>query len=385
VTLGLALFMELNVLISLVIGFFFFRLQSWFGEAYGLATDANYPYTGYQQFGSMTAYAVLIIILTRKYLWRVLRQAVRGGGDEVLSYRAAIILFLLTFVGVAFWARWLGYSIPGMLLLFLCLVGIGFVLAKFRAECGQPYRGMATIGLLGLVGMFGGLRLLGPNGIIFGSFAGALIIMCIFTLSGLQLEMLEIARRGRLRRSHVFGAVTLGLVGGVLLGGWVYFSSAYAISVDKYPIATGEFNQKGDFKTYTTRMARWTSELKGEASATAQEGDVGRGRIVALFSAGITVLITVLRQFFAGFWFHPIGFVLASSTMVHDAWGSLLAAWLIRFAVLKLGGATSVRTKLMPVATGLVLGSIAAYTFFMILTINLNFFSPSTLRFYAYF
>jgi hypothetical protein len=382
--LGLALFMELNVLMSLVVGFFFYRLQFWFGETYGLATDANYPYAGNQQAGSMAAYAILIVILARKYLWRVLRQAIRGGGDEVLSYRAAIILFLLSFVGIAFWARWLGYSVPGMLLVFACLVGIGLVMAKLRAECGQPHYGMTTISLLALVGLFGGLRLLGPTGLVFGSFASALIIMSIFTLAGLQLEMVEVARRIRLRRSHVLGTVALGLAGGVLLGGWVYFSSAYAISCDKYPIATGEFNQKGDFKVYNSSMATWTAEIKGDDAAQ-QSRDVGRAYIVGLMSAGLTVILTVLRQFFAGFWFHPVGFVLSSSAMVAQAWGSLLAAWAIRFAVLKLGGATSVRTKLMPFATGLVLGTIAAYAIFVAITLHLSFFSPSTLRFYGYF
>ncbi|MBD3239345.1 MAG: hypothetical protein GF331_02075, partial [Chitinivibrionales bacterium] len=36
--LGIGLFMELNVLMSLVVGFFIFRLQYWFGETYGLET-----------------------------------------------------------------------------------------------------------------------------------------------------------------------------------------------------------------------------------------------------------------------------------------------------------------------------------------------------------
>ena len=42
--LSLAIFMELNVLMSLVLGFFLFRCQHWFGEATGLALNPDYPY-----------------------------------------------------------------------------------------------------------------------------------------------------------------------------------------------------------------------------------------------------------------------------------------------------------------------------------------------------
>jgi hypothetical protein len=77
-----------------------------------------------------------------------------------------------------------------------------------------------------------------------------------------------------------------------------------------------------------------------------------------IFGAAVTTALTILRQLFAGFWFHPIGFILGSSHMIEGVWGSVLAAWAIRATVLKFAGAATVKTKLFPFFVGLFLGSV---------------------------
>ncbi len=46
--------------------------------------------------------------------------------------------------------------------------------------------------------------------------------------------------------------------------------------------------------------------------------------------------------------------------MTGDAWGSLAMALAVRYGVLKLGGALTVRQKLLPFAVGCILGIVAA-------------------------
>jgi hypothetical protein len=70
------------------------------------------------------------------------------------------------------------------------------------------------------------------------------------------------------------------------------------------------------------------------------------------------VVLAVLRQMFAGFWFHPIGFVLGSAHMLEWAWGSVLVAWCIRAVVLKFGGAATVKEKLFPFFVGVFFGGV---------------------------
>ena len=64
--------------------------------------------------------------------------------------------------------------------------------------------------------------------------------------------------------------------------------------------------------------------------------------------------------------------------MMQEAWGSLLLAWLIRLTVLKLGGAATVRNKLLPFATGIFLGGMTAYLVYAVTVSYLKFFVPGT-------
>jgi len=101
-----------------------------------------------------------------------------------------------------------------------------------------------------------------------------------------------------------------------------------------------------------------------DAHAGDENSPVEPRSIIFGLSAAVTVAITFLRQAFAGFWFHPIGFILAPTRLAQNVWGSLLVAWAIRFAVLKLGGASTVREKLRPAAFGIVAAAITAFILF---------------------
>jgi hypothetical protein len=84
------------------------------------------------------------------------------------------------------------------------------------------------------------------------------------------------------------------------------------------------------------------------------------------------MILTLLRQYFSGFWFHPIGFVVGSTHVFDCAnWGNLAVAWAIRLIVLKIGGATAVRHKLQPFFVGVFLAAlITLLVFFAINSIS---------------
>ena len=91
--------------------------------------------------------------------------------------------------------------------------------------------------------------------------------------------------------------------------------------------------------------------------------------------------ITLLRQLFPGFWFHPVGFLVGPSQMMQSVWGSMLAAYLIRLGVLRLGGAATVREKLVPAACGTFLGAVAVHAIYMLVNAYWFFFSKGNLKF----
>lgn len=385
-TLGLALFMELHVLLSMVVGYLLFRSQYWLGEQYGLAADREYPYVDQQQLGAYLMYALLILWFTRKHWWRVVRVALgaqTGMADEALTYRGGLLTLAATLAGMYGWARWVGLRPEAMLLFFAAVVATGLTAARLRAECGTPSTGFMPTSFIYVLPLLGGLSVFGAQGVIFATFAAALITSKGFCqLPGLQVELVEVGRRLHVRRRQVVMTVALGVGGAIVIGGWVYLSSLYAIGAQNYPIVTAEFVGQGNFKVFTELVAAGG----GTAPTDTAVAWFRNPRLWGLCgAAGVTALIAFLRQAFAGFWFHPIGFITAATPMAVEAWGSFLLAWIIRFAILKLGGAITVRTKLLPFASGMVFGTVAAYMLFGLVKAYLYYFHPSSLRFYMQF
>ena len=161
----------------------------------------------------------------------------------------------------------------------------------------------------------------------------------------------------------------------VVIGGWVYLGSAYAIGADNYPIATGQFAGAGDFSVFTGEVNAMPAAATLPESATSNHGTLG-----LIFGGAVTLVLTVLSRLFANFIFHPAGFLLGFTPMMGGAWGSLLLACGVRFAVLKLGGAATVREKLVPFAIGCLFGVAAAYALFLVVNGYLYFVHPGVLK-----
>jgi hypothetical protein len=382
---SLGLFMELNVLMSLVLGYLMFRLQHWFGEAQGLSVDTRFPYGAEQMNGAFVAYGLLILVFARKHLGHVFRRAVRGlrDADEVLSSRATLLLLAACVAGVALWALWAQLPLKGMLVFFLFMLLFALVATRFRAECGTPDPRFLTGTATGFLFLGGFTWFAPPAAIFIGFFSGMFVATCFWVVPGLQFELLELGRRYRLRRTHLIGAALLGFLGGILIGGWIYFSGAHAIGADNYPIMGHFGNMRGALTTYnlvhieaTEAMSR---EPGGEAGAAGKAG-LRPEAWAFLFGAAGALATSVLRQLFAGFWFHPMGLIVGPSQMMHHAWSSLLLAWLVRFAVLKLGGAATVRNRLIPFAIGCVVALLAAAALFGFIQAYLYFFNPGIER-----
>jgi hypothetical protein len=135
-----------------------------------------------------------------------------------------------------------------------------------------------------------------------------------------------------------------------------------------------------DFTPYTVETTKLNAALQEESAEGEGEGKIDPSTWGYVYAGSGTAIVTVLRQWFAGFWFHPVGIILGPSEMMRHVWGSVLLAWLIRGLVLKLGGAATVRNKLKPFFIGVFLSAIAAHVIFGIIGAALYFFSTGTTR-----
>lgn len=410
--LSIALLMELNVLMSLVLGLFLYRGLYWLGQANGWAIDELYPYAGQdqvpgeQQIASYLVYGLLVLFFVRKHLWNVLRAAVKGQdldtdgtGDsepELFSYRTAVAMLGLAVVGSVAWGHWVDIPPSNMLVIFGMLLMVGFVATKLRAECGTPFALFAP-GILAIIPFLGGTSFFAPKGIFFASLWTTWLIF-LFLLPGLQFEFIEIARRARVRSRHLVYACLLGIVGGVLIGCWAVFTTMYGYGANTVNPGWWLGARQEEFVFATPIVDAGSAELSAPTVVeeseieNPEEGTSGIAPSTWAFigSGAVTAIVTILRQIYPGFWFHPVGILLSSSVMLMDLencqlWGSLLAAWAIRLTVLKLGGAATVRNKLRPFAIGLFLGAVVVHALAGFIAVYLVHFNPSNPRPYILF
>lgn len=363
--LSMAVFMELNVLLSLVAGFFLFRSQHAFGQATGLNANPSFPFAQHQATAAYLAYAGVLLFFARKYLWGVLRQAASrtegAARGETRHYRMAIGLLVLCAFGMAAWARRMDMAAGGMLVFFAFLVTIGFVASRVRTECGAPWGYFSPQNLAIFMGMLGGISAFGPQAILFCTLASFMLGPTVFFLiPGAQMEWLELGHRARVPPGQLVAATLLGVVGGMAVGGWVFLSNAYALGGDTMTYQWA-FAPKGwYFFDFNLDLSAATQRYLGHGPAQTGWGLTPSGGAAAL-AALATVAVSVLRQFFAGFWFHPVGLVLGPTQFLDYIWGSALTAWAIRTLVLKLGGAAAVKNRLQPFFVGVFLGAASGY------------------------
>jgi|TARA_B100000315_G_scaffold139133_2_gene128216 hypothetical protein len=403
--LSLAIFMEINVLMSLVVGYFIFRAQFWFGHQQGLSIMLqDFPYGDRQEIGAYLAYALLILFFTRKYLMQVLKLAlfgVNGPGasaldtgrdpfksEEARGYRFALLAIVLCFGGISLWARWVDLPVAPMLLFFAVVLLVGLVAARIRAECGAPFVYYFPYKLMMVISILGGIGFFKAEGYLFVMLASLLMFSTVFLIiPGLQLELLDLGSKLRVPGRHLATACMIGVVGGFLVGGWVHLSSFYALGTDQVSTTLPLGDRSWDMLPYNHELQKANSEFQLErAEATAGQPGAGLPETDPAvwsyaYAGGLTTVVAVLRQMFAGFWFHPVGIILGPSRMLEFAWGSCLVAAGIRFLVLRLGGAITVRQKLLPFFLSVFISAVAAHAFFGLTTTYMYFFKSGSVRF----
>lgn len=368
---SIAVFFELNVLLSFVVGFWIYRFTFLVGHWTNLKVEVGFPWRFHQTVGGYLGYFVIVIILSWRYLLGVAKAAFRGDPREAgdaLSSRAAVLLLVGCHVGVLIWARVVGASALSMMVYFGFLVLLGFVTSKFRAECGMAFGYFTPYNAMVFVSVCGGMAVFGAEGLLVSLLlSGFLTVTVFFLVPGTQFEVIQVGKRLGIQPRSIIYTCLLGLVGGLFIGGWVFLSNAYAYGGDNIRFQWA-FNGLDFFLTQfrsdlNVSTTQWLREADGPAISVANWGQR------TMIAWGVIAMgLTLLRQFFSGFWFHPIGFILGSTNVYDGAnWGNMLVAWAIRALVLKIGGATSVRNKLQPFFVGVFLGALVTLMVFSVI------------------
>lgn len=364
--IAVAVFIELNLLMSLVVGYFLFRSLFWLGEILSWNVYPGYPFAENQQVVSFLAYGLLTIVFSWKYLFQVVKTAVSAGGfqreeGEVMSYRTAFLVLGGIMAGSFLWALWVGVSIQGILCFMVFLLLVALVSSKIRAEAGLPWGYFTPNNAALVLLLLGGIGTFGPEMVLLAYMSSFFMsVVGFFLIPGAQMEMIELGRLHKMKPRFVLMPVYLGILGGILIGGWVFLSNAYSLGGDSLRHVWAFGDKSWYFSSFDRLMTQATMELRGGSSGMETAPGIDPTVWAYAFGGLGTLVLMVLRQLFAGFWFHPIGFVLGSSHMMNLLWGSCLVAWILRLVVVSLGGAAAVKTKLQPFFVGVFVAAICS-------------------------
>jgi len=368
---AICLFIETDLLLSMVLGFFLFRFTFLFGETNNLNRFTGYPWEFQQAIGAFFAVAALAVYTARRHLATIVRhlfgrQPLDDAG-EMLSYRSAFLLMVGAVLALILWGMWTKVGVLTGLLYFGWILTVGFAASKIRAECGMaqgywtPYFGMMLIGALG------GITVFGTTGMLAATITSGFMCTSVFLfMAPVQVEIMELGRRFRVRLRDIGYGLFLGLLGGIFIGGFVLLCWTYGRGAGNLK-NSWPYLQSWYFTQYRTGEAAADKAWLNDTLVTPETRPLdivhnidARGLLIGFL---ITCVLFTLRNFFPRFPFHPFGYVLATSYFARYVWFSMFIAWVIRSLILRIGGVHAIRKGLIPFAVGMILACVVALFF----------------------
>ena len=265
---------------------------------------------GHQQLGAMLVLAATMFYTARK---QVLREKALL---SVFAISGAAVAAMVCLMGLAWWAA--------PLLIGVALV-IWLALTRVTVQAGFPSMVPAVYPLPILICAFG-------TDALGGAALVAVLGFAVFWCAEFLTFMMAPAANG----VYVQGKIgvdpargLLSLTGAILLGLCASMFMTLALCY--------EFGGLNLHPQYFNRfpMGAWNSALSTVSHPT---GPSLHGYAWTAVGAGAMVLLTVLHRLFFWWPFHPLGFLAQGGWNMGAMWFSFFLAWVVKTAVLRLGG-----------------------------------------------
>ena len=306
----------------------------------------------HQGMGAMVVLVLGGLWVGREHIFQVLRKAFVGAPevddeDEIISYRGAVIILIISLGVVIYWLLEAGIPLFGVLVLLAFAFTVYVALTRAVAEGGVAviYSPMtspdATLSAIGT-------STFGPQGLMGMAWPRVFANDCLnffmpHIANGLRLSG-QIGRGRRWLFPGMMGAMLLGLSGALYM--LMHLTYRYGSVNLRPPNFVWLPNYVFDY--VAARIAEPTGpDLTGWFHT-------GAGGL-------LMVLLLLARRFWTWWPLHPVGFPI-SSTLHWIAFSAFLA-WLIKGPVLRYGGVRLYR-QIRPFFLGMILGQFAIYGVF---------------------
>ncbi|MGC8864004.1 MAG: DUF6785 family protein, partial [Armatimonadota bacterium] len=332
-------------------------------SALGLDSIPRFPYVNEQSFGAYMGIAAFALWTSRKPLWRIILNAIRGvdtseDRSEAMRYRTAVLGVIIGVILLSRFAYAIGLSLWLLLPFFAIYFALSVSITRLRAELGPPAHDLHVAGPDAMLPALLGPQFLGTRSLV------ALSMMYWFNRAyrahpmPFMLEGFKSAEGSRTSYRSVAVAIMAATVVGALASFWiqlhVYYRLGAAAKTSWVPLVFA-----------SEPYARLDGWIRG---ASPPSSNVFWAIMVG---CGLTLLLNGLRMRLGWFPFHPVGFAISSSWSLHMLWLSMFVAWLIKLLVLRYGTLRLYRSA-MPLFLGIVVGECVMASIWTLIGMGLN-------------
>ncbi|MBW3624318.1 MAG: hypothetical protein KY468_13000 [Armatimonadetes bacterium] len=346
--IGLGYFIPLDL--SFSIWFFFLWRKLWqvFGRVVGLEgalTSRGFPAFTEQSMGAWLTLSLVLLWGLRGYLKETLRMAAEGPASEDpaearrLRWAYGMILIGAAFL-LFFWHR-TGLSVLWMSVYMGLFFLLSLTITRVRAELGAPH------GIFGLKPQHMIVEMLGSRMVP----AQDLTVMnATFWMHRgyrshpmpAQLEAFKMAENGRMNLNRLIGLIASASLLSIFASYWANLQITYH---------AGAGAQTLGFKSFVGNEAfnQLANYLNSRQPPTVMN------LVFDAMGAVVVIFLSVMRNLFLGWPFHPAGYALAVSFAVDPFWFPFFIAWTLKSLLIRYGG-MKMHNAFVPFFLGLILG-----------------------------
>ena len=341
---GLAFFMPLDMSLSCIVFYAFWKLQRVVMLTLGFQRIAYTSYVGIltqQVFGALIGIAVIAAWACRKHLIGMFKND--SPGKQIHQQAGLITLFgvgfLVLFLRQAGLAIWLGVTFFGL----YYIVSLG--LTRIRAEMGVPLHDFHFTGPDQMLPDILPTRRIGVQNLTVMSMLGFFNFTYRAHPQPHQIEGLALLHRagvnvgaGAPRPNRFISAMVAALIVGTIALFWCYLHIGYR---------SGGSSLQRFARVIYVRLANWLTYPTDAVDLS--------GVIAVIAGFGTVLLLTLMRTRFLWWKLHPAGFAISNSRDINYLWFSILISLLAKWMLLRLGGIRTYQ-QARPFFLGLILG-----------------------------